>query len=76
MTDQVIGDDDSEDTGESTRSSGIEEDNLESVSNGSRPSLQVQVRVQPALLPNWRTRLSINRNSQLGYSSMVTSLPV
>jgi len=47
-----------------------------SVSNGSGPSLWVRVRVQPKLLSNRQSGLSINPNCQLGYGSMVNSLPI
>jgi len=49
---------------------------LDSVSNGSGPSLQVRVGVQTEPLPNWCSGLSINPNCPLGYSSMVNSQPV
>jgi len=42
-------------------------------SNCSGPSLRVRVRFQTALSFNWRSRLSINLNRQLGYDSMVYS---
>jgi hypothetical protein len=47
-----------------------------SVSDGSGPSLQVQVRVQTEPLPNCRSGLSINPNRQLGYRSKVNSQPI
>ena len=47
-----------------------------SVSYGSGPSHCVRVRVQPELLPNWRSGLSINPDLQLGYGLMVNSQPV
>jgi len=46
------------------------------VSNGSGPSLCVQIWVPPKPLPNWWSGLSINPNSQPGYSSMVNSQPI
>ena len=47
-----------------------------SVSNGSGPSLQVRVRVQPEPLLNRLSGLSINPNRQLGYGSIVNSQAV
>ena len=49
---------------------------INSVSNGSGPSVRVRVRVQPEPLPNWRSGSSINPNRQFGYGSMANSQPV
>jgi hypothetical protein len=46
------------------------------VSNGSRPSLWVLVRVEPKPLLNWQFGLSKHPNRQLGYGSMVNSQPI
>jgi hypothetical protein len=47
-----------------------------SVSNGSRPSLRVWVRVQTKLLPNWPSGTTMNLNCPLRYSCTVHSQPV
>jgi len=47
-----------------------------SVSNGSGPSLRVQVRVRTEPLPNWRSGLSTHPNCEFGYGSMQISQPV
>ena len=46
------------------------------VSNGSRPSHQVRVRVRTELLPNQRSRLPAHRKHQPGYGSMNIWKPV
>jgi len=47
-----------------------------SVSNGSGPSLQLRVGVQPEPSRNWWSGWAINLNRRLGYGSMVNSQPV
>jgi len=49
---------------------------LNSVSNGTGPSLRDRVRVRTELLPNWRSGLLTHPNWKFGYGSMQISQPV
>jgi hypothetical protein len=49
---------------------------VDSVSNGSGPSLRVRVRVGTEPESDWRFGSSINPNCQFGYDSIDFSLPV